>query len=108
MLEHFPAFKRETGGYFPGLLLAVVATEQGSSPVIREGLRWVVRSRAEWCEELGCSPRTLGTVLTKLKKMGLLMSEVHMFDGKTRAFLRLSGDGLLLVEKIKTAGGGTK
>lgn len=105
MLEHFSALKRETGGYFPGLLLAVVANEQGSSPVIREGLKWVVRSRAAWAEELGCSLKTYERARSSLVGQGLLLSEVHLHDDKTRSFLRLTGDGLVLMEKMKTAGG---
>lgn len=78
--------------------------EQETSPVVRGGLRWVVRSREAWAEELGCSVVTVDRALAGLKKKGLILSEVHLVDDKTVAFRRLSRRGLEVAEKVKNGG----
>lgn len=91
------------GGKTPGLILYRLAFLQPRSKITRGGRPWVVMSRERWCEELQCSPRTLGAALTKLRKAGLIESEVHLIKGKTRSFMRLSSAALEAEKEAKNA-----
>lgn len=80
------------GGKTPGLILYRLAFLQPRSKITRGGRPWVVLPRERWGQELSCSLVTVDRAFAKLKKAGLIETEIHLLKGKTRVFMRLSGE----------------
>lgn len=58
--------------------------------VWRDGKLWLAKSRAEWREETGLGEQQYRRAVLKLADLGLVVSEVHLFAGKTTPFLWLN------------------
>ena len=72
--------------------------------VKRDGHRWVVMPQAELFDQVCLTPKQGATVVSRLKKAGVLISETHLHEGRTRAFLRIdqsTRDALTACHKTK-------
>jgi hypothetical protein len=56
----------------------------------RSGVYWVAKSAKTWQEETGLSKKQYETALCLLKRLGLVVSEQHLFGGRNITFLRLT------------------
>lgn len=57
--------------------------------VSRNGDYWLVKNREDWLVECGLTRRQVDRGMAKLKKLGLIETEVHRFGGKLCTFIRL-------------------
>lgn len=60
--------------------------------VERAGYRWIARSRAQLASEVGLSERQLDRAMQRLRDVGMIVSERHLFDNKVVAHIRLTDD----------------
>jgi hypothetical protein len=51
---------------------------------------WIVHSHARWGLDTGLTPKQLKDAFAKLKKLGLIKTEKHLWEDRIFAFLQLT------------------
>jgi len=82
--------KQIAGTWTASILLYYIHTELKKTKTIRDGYKWIAWSRDEWMEYLCMTRSEYDSALSRLKKLGVITSEIHLWGDKTRAFIRLS------------------
>ena len=55
---------------------------------------WIVRSHARWGIDTGLTPTQIKDSFARLKKLGLIKSEKHLWEDRIYAFLQLTGNAV--------------
>lgn len=72
------------------LLIYRLAYWMPKARIKRDGFLWVARSRSEWCDETGLSIDQYNRALRRLKDIGLVVAEQHLFAGKNVTHMRIT------------------
>ena len=76
------------GDHVVGALLHQVRYWRHRARIRRSGLRWIVKTRDEWCAETGLTRHQYDRALRCLKERGLVQAEQHLYKGRNQTFLR--------------------
>lgn len=71
--------------------------------VVRDGFLWIVRSREDWEESKGLSPKQYDYSMKKLVKLGYVVSEAKKYRGKKQCYIRLTPKFMLEYEEFLQA-----
>ena len=81
------------------ILLYRIAFWMPKAKVSHGGLKWVANSASQWCRETGLSFDQYRRAIARLKTLGLVETEQHLFGGKNVTHVRLTDKGWAVVEK---------
>ena len=79
------------------LLLLCILARMPEAKAQHNGHAWIARSAADWCAETGLSEKQYPRKVKKLRDLGLVATEQHLFGDKNITHLRLLGAALELV-----------
>lgn len=93
-----PAFVTLTGSHAAAVVLSqIMYWHHGRLKVSRKGVLWLVKSRAEMCEETGVSLDQYKRIIPKLIALNLIVTERGLFRNKITPFIRLTPLGFQLL-----------
>ena len=58
--------------------------------IVRGGRKWIANTAAQWCAQTGLSPDQYRRAISLLRKLGLIITEQHLFAGKNVTHVRLT------------------
>ncbi len=73
---------------------------QSKLRVERDGQQWVAKTREEWCEETGISPKQYRRAFGVLLERGLIESRIMRFKGQPMTHVRIRQDALMAAVEL--------
>lgn len=106
--EDVRAFGRNDAAFIGQLEYWLTKANAGKNRCVvnRRGVRWVVKSRSEWCDETLLTAQQLRNVLERLESRGVIKRERHLFDNKTLAHICID-TGILEAIRAQSGAGPT-
>ena len=88
----------EAAGSHPaGNLLMRIAFWMPKAKITIGGHRWVANSAAQWCAQAKLSPQQYKDAIARLRRLGLVITEQHLFGRRNITHVRLTCRGMAIV-----------